>query len=70
MLYHDLTTETALFQPFPVWIYDSMAPKRAADELPKPESALAVALAVKRAHKRLGTETPPIRELRRVLHCL
>jgi hypothetical protein len=66
----ELAAETALFQRFLVWIYDSMAPKRAADTLPKPESALAVALTIKRAHRRLGTETPTTRELRKVLHGL
>jgi integrase len=66
----DLATETALFQRFLVWIYDSMATKRVADALPKQESALAFALAIKRAHARLGTETPPTRELRKVLHGL
>jgi hypothetical protein len=66
----ELAAETALFQKFLVWTYDAMQPKRKDDALPRPESALQVALAIRRAHKRLGIETPPSWQIRLVLHCL
>jgi hypothetical protein len=66
----ELAAETPLFQKFLVWIYDAMQPKRRDDELPRQESALAVVLAVRRAHKRLGIDTPPAGEIRLVLHGL
>jgi hypothetical protein len=66
----ELAAETTLFQKLLVWTYDAMQPKRRDDALPRPESALLVALAIRRAHRRLGIGTPPSREIRLVLYGL
>jgi hypothetical protein len=65
-----LAAETALFQKFIVWTYDAMQPKRRSDALPRPDSALAVALAIRRAHDRLGVDTPSSKQIGLVLHGL
>jgi hypothetical protein len=65
-----LVADATLFQKFLVWIYDAMQPKRQADALPRPESALAVVIAIRQAHDHRSIATPPVKEIRRVLRRL
>jgi hypothetical protein len=66
----DLTAETTLLQQFVVWVYDGMQPKRHDDALPRPSSAMAVALAIRRCHARQHITTPAARQIGLVLYGL